>query len=897
MKSFFLLSLLLLPFICVAQKPVLDSSVFDKWPYIEPYRVKISDDGNFASWFVVDRIKNTSLLTVLAVAGGWRLDVEAPSFSNIGFSGQTFFFLTSTDSLGMITPGKDQIKFISCVSSFRVFVDNGKPWLSFSQNSNSLVVSDLSTNKRDSFPDMINYFVSPDGKKIVLQQSGASAGPAGQKLGWLDLADRKISTIWTGKNSFYHSFDRQSTQLCFIGPAKAGDELFYYKEHMAQAIDLVSSDSAYSLVRIRPSFNQKGTTVLFQLKKRVDAIAGTGKKFETNLNIWHYKDERFQEDRLVIRNPNHSPEDIYAVVGVSSHAVIHLTAPGETLIHPENFERYVLATMEDHPRAYCDDEDRPSLWAISTATGKRELIYKKKYARVSGISPDERFVIFFDTAGLSYHSYELATGVTRNISRSVPEPLYDTEAVAMGKRFADLEPGGWDMEDHSLFLYGRYDIWKIDPMGLRPALNVTRGFGRKNKLELRILGSDRYDLIFALPAEKQLLLVGYDRENKENGFWETDRTGLHDPDKLTMDPVCYTIPGSSATGYKAAAEGFKPIKARNRQRFLVRRMTAASFPNVFVSDDLKVFRQLSEVRPEKSWNWLTSELVNWALPDGQPAQGILYKPENFDPTKKYPVIFNYYEQRSDQLYQYSEPQFSSDELNIPYYVSNGYLVFVPDIHYRPGQNGQGVLDAVVSAAKYLTSFSFVDGTKLGLQGHSWGGWETNFIITHTTLFAAACTASGVADLASAYDELGYHGTNMQEYYETAGQGSNVGTGVTPWTGLKTYIENSPVFFVDKVTTPLLIEQGEADEAVPFAQAVEFFLALRRAGKKVWLLDYERAYHSLFGDDARDYTMRMNQFFDHYLKGTPPPVWMTKGIPADKKGLDTGLALDTTGKKP
>jgi dipeptidyl aminopeptidase/acylaminoacyl peptidase len=341
-----------------------------------------------------------------------------------------------------------------------------------------------------------------------------------------------------------------------------------------------------------------------------------------------------------------------------------------------------------------------------------------------------------------------------------------------------------------------------------------------------------------------------------------------------------------------------PLKALDANVYLVRRMRCDESLNLFVTTDFKHYQPVSRNYPERDYNWIKDELVNWKLPNGRISQGILYKPENFDSTKKYPIIFDYYEKRSDELNKYIVPELAGDRINIPFYVSNGYLVFVPDIYYEPGKNGQGVVNAVVSAAKYLSCFSWVDPGKMGLQGHSFGGWETNYLVTHSHTFAAACEAAGPTDHISMYGEvlLG-SGEITQDVFEMYNQGSPYGIGVTPWTAPERYMENSPVFFVDSITTPLLMMQGRLDEHTPYEQAMELFTDMRRAGKKVWLLDYENGGHGLFGNDARDYVLRMRQFFDYYLKGALPPVWMTRGVPVSKKGEENGLELDRSGAKP
>src|SRR5262249_31480632 len=135
--------------------------------------------------------------------------------------------------------------------------------------------------------------------------------------------------------------------------------------------------------------------------------------------------------------------------------------------------------------------------------------------------------------------------------------------------------------------------------------------------------------------------------------------------------------------------------------------------NLFITKDFKNYQQASTINPEKNYNWLTTELVTWKMTDGRLSQGILYKPENFDSSKKYPLIIDIYEKRSDELNTFLRPAPAGGRINISTYASNGYLVFVPDIHYRPLYNGESITNSVVSAVQFLSRFSWVDSTKVG----------------------------------------------------------------------------------------------------------------------------------------------------------------------------------------
>jgi dipeptidyl aminopeptidase/acylaminoacyl peptidase len=353
-----------------------------------------------------------------------------------------------------------------------------------------------------------------------------------------------------------------------------------------------------------------------------------------------------------------------------------------------------------------------------------------------------------------------------------------------------------------------------------------------------------------------------------------------------MGPYCYEITDDIDN------TGMTPLKAADADAYIVQRMSSTESPNYFYTTDFKTFKQLSDVHPETAYNWLTSELINWPLPDGTISQGVLYKPQNFDPKKKYPVIFYYYEKFSDKLNTYLPVQPSSGTINIPWFVSHGYLVFTPDIHYKIGYPGNSALNAVVSAARYLSSLSYVDSLNMGIQGQSFGGYETNYIVTHSNLFKAACSVSGLSDIVSFYTGI-WGSTNPADFVEMG----QLRMGQKLWDDPGLYIENSPVFFANRVTTPILLMCNENDPAF-YLQGISFFNALRRLGKRVWMLQYDKEGHELEKDvDTKDYTIRLSQFFDYYLKAQRAPDWMIEGVPAYKKGYDAGLELEPTGVAP
>jgi dipeptidyl aminopeptidase/acylaminoacyl peptidase len=254
---------------------------------------------------------------------------------------------------------------------------------------------------------------------------------------------------------------------------------------------------------------------------------------------------------------------------------------------------------------------------------------------------------------------------------------------------------------------------------------------------------------------------------------------------------------------------------------------------------------------------------------------MLCKPANFDPQKKYPMIVYIYERLSRNVHRFFTPA-PLPVIDPSFYTSNGYVVLMPDIVYTPGHPGQSAYRCVMPAVDEVVRRGFVEENAIGLEGHSWGGYETAYLITQTNRFRAAEAGAIVSNMTSASGAIGASSGRSRQFKYEKNQ-SRIGPPLADAPLL--YLENSPVFFAPQVNTPLLILHNDHDDIVPWPQAVEYFLALRRYGKEVYLLNYNDEFHSLRRRaDQKDFAKRMHQFFDHFLKGAPAPDWMVHGVP-------------------
>ena len=325
-------------------------------------------------------------------------------------------------------------------------------------------------------------------------------------------------------------------------------------------------------------------------------------------------------------------------------------------------------------------------------------------------------------------------------------------------------------------------------------------------------------------------------------------------------------------------------KAKDTSLYVLRRMRVDQFPDIEVGGNVSVFKRVSWANPQQSeYLWPSAELIRWKSYQGFDLEGIVYKPENYDPAKKYPLLVYYYELNGDNLHNYRSPAPTASTINPTEYASAGYLVFIPDIRYKPGYPAKGAYDCIMSGTDYMLKKFSIDSTRMGLQGQSWGGYQTAQLITMTNRYKAAMAGAPVSNMISAYGGMRWgSGLNRQFQYES----SQSRIGATLWERPDLYIENSPLFHLPKVNTPLLVMANDKDGAVPWYQGIELYTGLRRLGKPCWMLNYNDDDHNLTRlPNKMDLSIRMRQFFDFYLNNGPQPLWMKEGIEAREKGKE------------
>ncbi len=593
-----------------------------------------------------------------------------------------------------------------------------------------------------------------------------------------------------------------------------------------------------------------------------------------SVDIWSWTDPLMMPQQLLQANAERN-RTFDVLVDVASGRTTRLADPSMLSVAVSNKldGRFALGTSNlKYRREISWGLSYTDYTLIDLKTGDRKPLFTKFEGNV-GFSPTGRYAFGINAPAQEIFAIDLASGQRVTLNRGVPHSLFN--------EFTDTPtyPGlygvaGWTANDDAVVVYDQFDMWQLDPSGKKDPIRLT--YGREWRHSYRLLRLD--------PEQEsvggQMYAAVEDDKTLASGIYRLD----------------FTSPRITATrllwgDYRYGVSAF----AKKGETMAITRQSFVEFPDVWLTDkDLKNPVKVTDANPQqKEYNWGKNELVYWRSNDGEELRGILIRPENFDPAKKYPLIAYFYERDSDNLHAYRAPAPSASTINQSMYASQGYIVFIPDIPYKNGYPGESAVSAITSGVNSIVARGYVDPKRLAIQGQSWGGYQVAYLITETNMFRAACAGAPVSNMFSAYGGIRWGSGLVRQMQYERGQSRIDGT---IWDKPLRYLENSPIFFADKVNTPLLMMSNDKDGAVPWYQGIEFFAALRRLEKPVWMAVYNDEDHNLVQrKNRKDWSIRMQQFFDHYLKDAPAPKWMVEGIPATEKGRTMGFELTGGGR--
>ena len=898
-------------FLCMktsAQKKELDHTVYDSWQSIR--ETSFHPQGKYIIYAIVPQegdgrfiIRNVKTGNELSIAratqavftenGEYLVAKIKPSFVETRKAkiDKKKADEMPKDSLVIVELATNTIQKIPFVKSFQL-AEHGNEMMVYlkdkkgdiNKEGSDLVMRDLSSAKEKTFSNISQYLIHPKAMGVVMYQVKTKQKESQILLATIADTNTKILTkqVYTATNFIW---DEEGKQLAYLVEKDSADKalqknyyLAYYTPSLETAVSIFDKSNKtiptnYTIGGDRKmKFSKSGNKLEFGVQPILPTKDTSLPDFDrVSVDIWHYNDPIIQPAQLkALESTLKSTELVFLntqnkntiYLGKIKDRDLMTTAEGDgAIVYATIDSSYLLASQ-------WQGFSLKDIYAIATNDGQRKLIQKEWKGNLMSASYDGNALLYYDEPQKKYFAYNATTGKTIQIAKDIKTSLFDEEndlpddpnAYGIAK---------WMDNNQEVLMYDRYDIWLVDVNGIKASKKLTNG--RMNKIISRFIETDAERKTLAKNAI--LLIKGYSEVDKSELI---STLNLADGafNLINQVPMHFTTIVGASHSNDIAVMQEDEVKSPNLYLYTL----AATKQNP---------TSIATINTQQAnYNWMSSQIVKWKAYTGKMAEGVLYLPENFDAKKKYPMIVYFYERSNQTLHNYLAPAPTPSRLNIPFFASRGYIVFVPDIWYTRGYPGQSAYDYILSGTRAMIQKGFVDSTKVGLQGQSWGGYQIAYLITKTNLYAAAWAGAPVVNMTSAYSGIRWGpGISRQFQYEK----SQTRLGASLWERPDLYIKNSPLFSLPNIKTPLVIMSNDADDAVPWYQGIEMYSDMKRLNKKVWLLVYNNEAHNLVErKNRKDIQIREQQFFDTYLKGAPMPEWLSKGVPAVMKGRTWGL---------
>lgn len=924
MKHILFFILLTFQFCALAQKKIIDHTVYNDWKSLK--NQSVSANGKFIS-YEKNPHKGDGFIYVYSVETE-KSDSFPRGKNGLFSSNSNYFVFTITpgfdtlrncelnkidkkkwpkDSLGIYFLEQDSIIKFPKIKSFELAEDGD--WMVYlsdhndlpiepvkkkrclkkkkskevvyKSNGNLLHIFDPLTGKEEVYKDVTQFKFSENGDNVAF----VTHKKVKIDSVYLNLYNTNTGVLNTTKNGLTDlqkmNFDNSGERLIYL----ASMDTIKNKNYDLRLYDVNSSiskvlidtlnsniDNTESVsIHFEPFFTKDDSKFYFGVSERQkpevkDSLLESEK---VKLDLWHYADKRLQPQQLKEKKRDEKRADIYVyhfsdnrIVKISNDT-LHVKPsedPNGNYLFATSNERYagtynwVIPYPEDHFR-------------VSLETGEIEQL-RTAVEFGFGLSPKGTYYTFYDDTRKNYFVIETETSSEICLTCSLEKVNWQDDVNGMPVKGDPFGVIGFTENEKEIWLQSEFDIWAYN-FEEKKAYSLSDQQGKEKNIELRakFWSSDSiyldYDNVF---------VTGLDKTTKGIHIY----TLINHDDHTDLKENAY---------YEAALAGIN--RSEDKSRIIIRKMTFQDYPELYSgpSANLSELKKISNTNPQQSeYNWGTVELIKWKSYEGRELEGLLYKPEDFDSTKQYPLLVYYYELYSDKLHSHYIPKPTASIIFPSEYTSAGYVVFIPDIRYTTGHPAKSAYDCIMSGTdKVLELLPNIDSKRMGLQGQSWGGYQTAQLITMTNRYAAAMAGAPVSNMFSAYGGIRWgSGLNRQFQYEK----TQSRIGYTIWEKPELYIENSPIFHLPKVETPLLIMHNDGDGAVPWYQGIELFTGMKRLNKEVWLLNYNDDDHNLMQNANRiDLSIRMRQFFDYYLNGQEAPQWLLEGIPAVVKGIE------------
>ncbi len=859
----------------VLQKRPLTPKDYKLWSRL--YGEKISDNGDWYSYHLWYGNRKDRKDTLVIGANKKDIDYRFPTMADGKFSNgsQWFGCLVPEKGLAMLDLEKDSLLWIPQIQSFE-FSKNGQFLIGLRTPHNpnrkpSLLILDLYNGKEEYITGVTEYLLSQKSNKLAYITEGEI-----KKAVKLRIMEPFTRTTLIAENDRYNYkrlvWNDWGTALAFLQelPGETenpkGHKLYYYtnkpKRNKLRTLDSVLYSSQFSNKRLTDQFlkiSEDGAAVFFRVWHGQDLNTSKNDSLTVDVQVWAARDKQLYPKRK--RNKEY---------GVYTNRLAGWWPEKEKVI-PLESDSLPVAILNRHgkhllsydPLAYVPQPSKDrgdiDLYLTDLETGERQLLlrqqaYGKYGSSLVRFSPGGKYITYFRDK--HWWAFDLEKNVHINMTKGIGVRLHTIDYA-----FAQIDQPygapGWTQGDKELLVYDQYDVWLLSPKGKAPE-RLTRG--RESQVSYRIYGG----------AYK-------DWNDYGNGWFPDFRMETFNP----SGGLIFEMQGSDmASGYSFWEHGKQSRqlvygdmkvnnlrKSKNREAHIYVEQSFDTPPRIrFWEKGMARPEILVQSNPQQNeFHWGRSELVHYPGPDGQPLKGALFYPANYRPGQKYPMIVHIYEHQSHKLYEYNNPSENEQTgFNRTNYTADGYMVFYPDIKYRFNDPGISAVECIEAGVKAVLDKGVVDKERIGLIGHSFGGYETAFIVTKTDIFATAVAGAGITDLVSWYHGVAWDRLSSQMFrFENHQHRFSDSFYENP----AAYLRNSPIHHAANINIPLLLWTGGRDKRVDWHQSVELYLGLRRLDKECELLIYPEEAHAMYDkpQNQADLTQRIRRWFGKYLK--------------------------------
>lgn len=859
----FLLLLLSCPCMGQAQqKKPLTENDYGRWGTLE---VKaISDDGKWAS-YMMRYESHSDTLFVQNTAKNKRY--AFPKGDDGRFGGeQIFAFLTPESKLKVLQLRRGKIAAYDHVKRYEL-TNDGQYIITFDKASSEKSLMKIRNQKGkviDSIAGVCEYALNANKDALVY----ASSQPGHSEVGIIHFAEYSHTVVSKVNGSHFSKlmWDKGAKSVAFLQEADSVSNsitvnYFRIAEKKLFKFDYganVDSKNIEVFKRIPCTISDDGTKVFFMVAKKKNPSATDAPEIWKGTDKWLYADRQRQQaegdiPKVAVWYPD---TGLYLQINDDDLPQMMLSGQQEYAVSYNTFS-YGLQSK------YYEEAD---FYLTHIKNGAKELMLKKQSIDMNqmGFDPYSNKVLYYRES--NWWLYDPVEKTHTNLTKKVTTQWDNSSLTDAPHQFGVYGNPGWSSDGKNVLLYDANDIWQVAIDG-SSCSRLTRGREKNRVYRITPIEYDwrsqgNYDgrkpTIFDL--SKDLLLEARNTENWSTGYFiyntqSGEKTLVYGPSKIDE------------------------IRKSKNSNYIFQNQTFSQSPRLeFRKKNEAVSKMLFESnRQQNEYSFGKSELLYYNDSKGQKLKAALFYPADYDPTKKYPMVVHIYDRMSTNLHHYINPNFLNPEgFNVTNYTLNGYFVLLPDIIYQMGNPGSSAVDCVTAGVKTVVEKGLADKHKIGLYGHSFGGYETNFIISQTNIFAAAVSGAGISDIISMYFNISKNAIFQTDMWRFENQQFRIGKSL--YDDKEAYVSNSPIMHAENVKTPLLLWAGKNDRIIPWNQSISYYLALRKLGVTTEMLVYPDEDHSLENpENQKDLSRRMMAWFDHLLKGDPEVKAVSKGI--------------------